>query len=70
MVAGGAVVVVVAGGQFIPPIVLASRVTAPVSANSRPSTTAPVFAVIETLAMMVPAMWELVPSVAELPTAQ
>src|SRR5665647_3384797 len=51
-------------------IVLVSNVTAPLSANSLPSTVTPVVAVIDAYARMVPAKVELVPSVAELPTAQ
>src|SRR5213075_858468 len=51
-------------------IVLASRVTAPVRANSRPSTAAPVVTVIEANARMFPLNTEVVPKVAELPTCQ
>ena len=52
-------------------IALASSVTAPVSANSRPSrSVAPVFAVMEALARMFPSKAVAVPSVAELPICQ
>lgn len=47
-----------------------SRVTAPLRASSRPSTLAPVFAVIDVRARIVPAKTELVPSTAELPICQ
>ena len=49
-------------------MVLASRVTAPVRAKSRPSTVAPVVTVIEAEARMFPLNTEPVPRVAELPT--
>jgi hypothetical protein len=49
---------------------LESKVTAPFRANSRPSTLASVFAVIEVKARMVPTNVEFTPSVAELPTCQ
>src|ERR1044071_4328807 len=52
------------------PTTFASRVTAAVRANSRPSTAAPVVAVIEAKAIMVPFNTEPVPKVAELPTCQ
>src|SRR4051812_45397521 len=51
-------------------IVWESRVTAPFRANSLPSTVAPVVAVIEVKARMVPFMTEVVTRVAELPTCQ
>lgn len=51
-------------------IVLSSRVTAPVRASKRPEMDAPVLAVTEASAMMLPTKRELVPSVAELPTCQ
>ena len=51
-------------------MVFESRVTAPFSANSLPFTVAPVFAVMEMLAMTVPTKWVPVPRVAELPTCQ
>src|SRR4029077_748452 len=47
-----------------------SSVTAPLSATSLPSTDAPVVAVIDDEAIIVPSKTELVPSVAELPTCQ
>src|SRR5688572_27567136 len=49
---------------------LASKVTAPLRASSRPSTLALVLAVIEARAMTVPAKVEPTPSVDELPTCQ
>ena len=49
---------------------LLSMVTAPVRANARPSSVAPVVIVIEAKARMLPLKTELVPSVAELPTCQ
>src|SRR5690349_17244925 len=49
---------------------LLSSVTAAVRANSRPSTEAPLFAVIDASARMLPLNTELTPSVAELPTCQ
>src|SRR3989454_1798077 len=51
-------------------MILVSRVTAPVRANSRPSTAAPVVTVMEANARMFPLNTEPVPSVAELPTCQ
>src|ERR1051325_5511268 len=51
-------------------MVLESSVTAPVRANSRPSTAAPVVTVMEAKARMFPLKTEVVPSVAELPTCQ
>ena len=51
-------------------ITFESRVTAPVSASSRPVMSAPVTAVIEALAMTVPTNCVALPSVAELPTCQ
>ena len=69
------VVVVVAGGaKAAQPvgalITLASRVTAPLRAKSRPVTVAPVVAAIEVSAITVPTNVEPVPSVAELTTCQ
>src|SRR5437667_5716726 len=52
------------------PMILESRVTAPVRANSRPSTAAPVVTVMEANARMFPLNTEPVPRVAELPTCQ
>ena len=52
------------------PTILESKVTAPVRANSRPSTAAPVVTVMEAKARMFPLKTEAVPSVAELPTCQ
>src|SRR5438105_10633063 len=51
-------------------MVLVSKVTAAVRANSRPSTAAPVVTVIEANARMLPLNTEPVPRVAELPTCQ
>ena len=51
-------------------MVLASKVTAPFRANSRPSTAAPVVTVMEVKAKMLPLKTEVVPNVAELPTCQ
>ena len=51
-------------------IVLLSSVTAPPLASSRPSIVAPVVAVMEVLARIVPTKAVLVPRVAELPTCQ
>ncbi len=51
-------------------MVLASRVTAAVRANARPSSVAPVVSVMEAKARMFPFMTEVVPKVAELPTCQ
>src|SRR5438874_9213872 len=51
-------------------IVLASKVTAPFRANSRPSTAAPVVTVMDVKARMFPLKTEVVPRVAELPTCQ
>jgi hypothetical protein len=50
--------------------VFVSSVTAPVRARSRPSTVAPVVAVMLSWAMTVPTIVEVVPSVAEDPTCQ
>jgi hypothetical protein len=47
-----------------------SSVTAPFLASKRPSTVAPVVAVIDVRARMFPTNTEPVPSVAELPTCQ
>src|SRR5439155_3657308 len=55
-----------AGGVMI----LVSKVTAAVRANSRPSTAAPFCTVMEVEARMFPLKTEVVPSVAELPTCQ
>ena len=52
------------------PMILESRVTAAVRANSRPSTAAPVVTVMEAKARMFPLNTEPVPRVAELPTCQ
>lgn len=49
---------------------LVSNVIASVIAINLPSTVAPVFAVIDENAIMVPLKSELVPRVAELPTTQ
>src|SRR5437867_1257994 len=49
---------------------LESSVTAPVRANSRPSTAAPLVTVMEANARMLPLNTEPVPRVAELPTCQ
>src|SRR6185436_15976049 len=51
-------------------IVLESKATAAVRANSLPSTVAPVVTVMEARARMFPFMTEVVPRVAELPTCQ
>ena len=51
-------------------IVFVSSVTAPLRASTRPSTVAPVVAVMLAWAMTVPRKVEPVPSVAELPTCQ
>ena len=68
LVTGTVVVVTVAHPWLV--IVLLSRVTAPFRARRRPSTIAPVVAVMEVNARMVPTNDEWVPSVAELPTCQ
>jgi hypothetical protein len=80
VVVGGAVVVVVGGGVVVDVgggvtqlgrvMVLVSRVTAPLRANTRPFTVVPVCTEIEVNAMMVPTKVVLVPRVAELPTCQ
>ncbi len=62
------VLVVEATEQFGRVMVLLSRVTAPFRASSRPATVAPVLAVIDVRAKMVPTNTEFVPRVAELPT--
>lgn len=49
-------------------IILLSRVTAPLRASKRPSTVAPVIAVMDVKARMFPAKSVPVPRVAELPT--
>ena len=51
-------------------IMLESRVTAPVCANARPCSEAPVCSVIDARAMMSPTKKLFVPRVAELPTCQ
>ena len=51
-------------------MVLVSNVTAPLSANTLPSTLAPVVNVIDVKAKMFPTKIEPVPIVAELPTCQ
>ena len=51
-------------------IVFVSSVTAPLRARSRPSMTAPVVAVMDVSAMIVPLKFDPVPSVAELPICQ
>ena len=58
------------GTQIGTVMTLSSRVTAAFNANSRPSTVAPVFAVMESEAKTVPAKSAYVPIVAELPTCQ
>jgi hypothetical protein len=47
-----------------------SRETCPLRASARPSTSAPVWTVIDVRARMVPLKLEAVPKVAELPTCQ
>ena len=76
-VSGGTVVVVVVGvvvvtggAQVGIVTVFVSRVTAPLIANSRPSTVASVVAVMSVSAKRFPRKTELVPRVAELPTCQ
>jgi hypothetical protein len=64
------VVVVVAAEQIGALIVLSSSVTAPVCANTRPFTLAPVVNVADVNASIVPTNEVVVPSVAELPTCQ
>lgn len=59
-----------AGQPFDAVIVFVSRVTAPVRANSRPCTVAPVVAVTDCCARTVPWNRAPVPTVAELPTCQ
>jgi hypothetical protein len=62
---------VVPGAQPVGVVmVLVSRVTAPLLARSRPTTLAPVVAVTDCLARMVPWNWAALPRVAELPTSQ
>jgi len=51
-------------------MVLLSNVTAPLRANTLPSTVAPVVTVIDAKARMFPTKAEYVPIVAELPTCQ
>jgi hypothetical protein len=76
VVVGGVVVVVLGGvvGVTVAHLALemsfVSSVTAPLRASNRPSTSAPVFAVIDVRAMMLPWKSVVVPSVAELPTCQ
>lgn len=76
-VSGGTVVVVVVGVVVVTGgvqvgivTVFVSRVTAPLIANSRPSTVASVVAVMSVSAKRFPRKTELVPRVAELPTCQ
>jgi hypothetical protein len=68
------VVVVVVGGveDWHPGArnVSSSRVTEPLRASARPTTTVSVVTVIDVSAMIVPSNLEPVPSVAELPTCQ
>lgn len=64
------VVVVDAAAHTGVVIVLVSRVTAPLRANSRPAIVAPVVAVIDVRASTLPTRCEPVPSVAELPICQ
>lgn len=65
------VVVVVDGASHSERVMrFVSRVTAPLRASSRPSTDAPVCAVIDVKAMTFPMKSEAVPRVAELPTCQ
>jgi hypothetical protein len=67
----GAAVVVVADARHVGTvIVLASMVTAPFRASSRPTTVAPVSSVIDVNARVVPTKLVFVPSVSELPTTQ
>src|ERR1041385_5640373 len=69
--ATGAAITAEAGGPAVGIVMgLESKVTAAVRANKRPSTAAPVVAVMEARARMFPLNTELVPSVAELPTCQ
>ena len=62
--------VVVAAAQVSAVMVLVSIVTAPFRASRRPSTVAPVVAVIDVNARTLPIRWEPVPSVAELVSCQ
>lgn len=61
---------VVTAAQVLLVMVLVSRVTAPLRASKRPSMTAPVVAVIDVRAKILPRRVELVPNVAEDPTCQ
>jgi hypothetical protein len=67
VVTGFGVTVVV---QLVGRNVSESSVTAPLRANTRPSTVTPVVTVADVRAISVPTKVELVPSVAELPTCQ
>jgi hypothetical protein len=64
----GAAVVVTAQVDWV--MLLSSRVTAPLRANTRPDTVAPVSSVAEVSAMMVPTKMEPLPKVAELVTCK
>lgn len=72
VVVGGGVVVEVGGGmaQFGRVMMLSSRLTWPLRANTRPFTVLLVCTDIEVNAMIVPTKVVLVPNVAELPTCQ
>jgi hypothetical protein len=70
VVAAVVVVVAVVAAQLGLVIVSVSRVTAPLRANTRPSTVVPVVTVMLVRAMIVPLKLEPVPSVAELPICQ
>lgn len=61
---------VVPAAQVDLAIVFESMVTAPLRANTRPSTVAPVLRVIDVSAKIFPTKVVLVPRVAELPTCQ
>ena len=65
-VVGGVVGLLHAGERNVS----SSRVTAPLRARARPTTTVFVVTVIDVRAMIVPSKLEPVPSVAELPTCQ
>jgi hypothetical protein len=70
VVAAVVVVETVAAAQVGTVTTLLSSVTAPLRANTRPLTSAPVFRVIDVRARIDPAKLLVVPSVAELPTCQ
>lgn len=70
LVEGLAVAVLVAVLHTGRVMVLVSRVTAPLRASSRPATVAPVFALMDVRARMLPLNVVFVPRVAELPTCQ